>query len=70
MNDSIKNLVLKCDVPFTDAVDFATVNPAKNLGIFDKKGSIALGKDADLTVLDGEFNVLLTIRGGKVIYSK
>lgn len=70
MNDAIKNLVLKCDVAFTDAVDFATVNPAKNLGLFAKKGSIEVGKDADLTVLDGEFNVLLTIRNGKVIYSK
>ncbi len=70
MNDAIKNLVLKCDVPFTDAVDFATVNPAKNLNVFDKKGSIEIGKDADLTVLDGEFNVLLTVRNGNVIYKK
>ncbi|MBQ8427219.1 MAG: N-acetylglucosamine-6-phosphate deacetylase [Clostridia bacterium] len=68
MNDAIKNLVLKCDIPFTDAVDFATVNPAKNLGVFQSKGSIAIGKDADLTMLDGEFNVLLTIRNGKIIY--
>lgn len=70
MNDAVKNLVLKCDVPFTDAIDFATANPAKNLGLFDKKGSIKEGKDADVTVLDGEFNVLLTVRAGKIIYKK
>lgn len=70
MNDAIKNLVLKCDVHFTDAVDFATVNPAKNLNIFDKKGSIEVGKDADFTVMNGEFEVLLTIRNGNVIYCK
>ena len=70
MNDAVKNLVLKCGVTFTDAVDYATVNPAKNLGIYDKTGSIKVGKNADLTVLDGEFNVLLTIREGKVIYKK
>lgn len=70
MNDAIKNLVLKCDVPFTDAVDFATVNPAKNLGVYDKMGSIEIGKQANFTVLDGEFKVLLTLRNGKVIYSK
>jgi N-acetylglucosamine-6-phosphate deacetylase len=68
MNDAIKNLVLKCDVKFTDAIDFATVNPAKNLGVFDKMGSIEVGKTADFTVLDGEFNVKLTIRDGNVIY--
>lgn len=68
MNDAIKNLVLKCDVPFTSAIDFATVNPAKNLNIFDSTGSIELLKRANLTVLDGEFNVHLTIRDGNVIY--
>ena len=70
MNDAIKNLVLKCDVPFTDAVDFATVNPAKNLNLFDKMGSIEVGKYANFAVLDGEFNVITTIRSGKTIYSK
>lgn len=70
MNEAIKNLVLKCDVHFTDAVDFATVNPAKNLNIFDKKGSIEVGKDADITVMNGKFEVLLTIRNGNVIYKK
>lgn len=68
MNDAIKNLVLKCDVPFADAVDFATVNPAKNLKIFDSVGSIEVGKRANFTLLDGEFNVKLTIRDGKEIY--
>ena len=70
MNDAVKNLVLKCDVPFTDAIDFATANPAKNLGLYDSKGSIAVGKDAAFAVLDGSFNVLLTIRNGKIIYKK
>ena len=68
MNVAVKNMVLKAGVPFERAVDFATINPAKELGVADKKGSIALGKDADFTVLDGEFNVLMTIRAGKIIY--
>ena len=68
MNDAIKNLVLFCGVKFTDAVDFATSNPAKNLGLYDKIGSISIGKRANLTVLDGQFNVKLTLRNGNVIY--
>lgn len=68
MNDAIKNLVLKCDVPFTDAVDFATINPAKNLKLEKEIGTIDLGKKADFAVLDGEFNVCLTVRNGNVIY--
>lgn len=70
MNVAIKNLVLSCGVSFTDAIDFATINPAKNLGIDQTVGSIKEGKNADFTVLDGEFNVLITIRDGKIIYQK
>ena len=70
MNDAIKNLVRSCGVNFTDAVDYATINPAKNLGISDKVGSIKVGKNADFAVLDNEFNVCLTVRDGKVIYKK
>ena len=69
MNDAVKNVVNSVGIEFTDAIDFATINPAKNLGIADKKGSIALGKDADVTVLNRDtFEVLMTVRNGKVIY--
>ena len=70
MNDAIKNLVLKLDVAFTDAIDFATINPAKNLGLDDKIGSIKVGKSADFAVLDGDFNVVKTLRAGKEIFCK
>lgn len=69
MNVAVSNLV-KNGVPFTDAIDFASQNPAKNLGIYDKMGSIRVGKRADFTVLDGNFEVLLTVRNGKIIYEK
>ncbi|MBR1983334.1 MAG: N-acetylglucosamine-6-phosphate deacetylase [Clostridia bacterium] len=70
MNNAVKNLVLSCNVKFTDAVDFATANPAKNLGLFDQIGSIEVGKNADFTVLNEEFEVCLTVRGGKTVYKK
>lgn len=70
MNNAVKNVVLSCNVPFTDAVDFATINPAKNLGLDDKIGSIETGKQADFVVLDEEFDVCLTVRDGNVIYKK
>ena len=70
MNAAIKNLVTKLGVSFTDAVDFATANPAANLNVFGERGSIALGKRADLTALDNDFNVLFTVVGGKVVYAR
>lgn len=68
MNNAIKNLVLSCDVAFTDAVDFATINPAKNLNVDKDMGTIERGKLANLAVLTEEFDVALTVREGKVIY--
>ncbi len=68
MNDAIKNIVLSCDVPFTDAIDFATINPAKNLKVDKDMGTIEVGKLANFAVLTEEFRVALTIREGNIIY--
>lgn len=68
MNNAVKNMVTKCGVDFCTAVDFASANPARNLGLFDKIGSIEEGKNASFAVLDKDFNVLMTIRDGEIIY--
>ena len=68
MNRAIENVVEKVGVPFLQAVDYATVNPAKTLGVYGKTGSIKVGKYADFTVLNDKYDVLLTVRGGKVVY--
>lgn len=69
MNEALKNIVTVVGVPLEKAIDFATANPAKSIGIFDKVGSIAVGKRADFAVLDDEFKVLKTIVDGKVEYT-
>lgn len=71
MNNAIKNVVKVVGVPLETAIDFATANPAKCLGIYDKVGSIKEGKRANFAVLDkNTFEVLYTIRDGKIIYKK
>ena len=52
------------------AVKAATENPAKVLGISYRKGTITIGKDADLVVLDHDYSVWATIVGGRVVYKK
>ena len=68
MNRAVQNMVEKVGVPFTQAVDYATINPAKTLGIDGEVGSIKVGKRADFTVLNTSYDVLLTVRDGEVIY--
>ena len=68
MNRAIQNMVEKVGVPFTQAVDYATINPAKNLGIDKETGSIKVGKRADFTVINDKYDVIMTVRDGEVIY--
>ncbi len=70
MNVAVKNLVEKAGVSFTDAIDFATYNPAKNIGVLNERGTIEVGKRADLTVLNSDFEVLYTLVNGKIVYKK
>ena len=68
MNKAIKNMVEKVGVDFLRAVDFATINPAKALGMEKEIGSIKVGKRADFTVLDENYDVRMTVCGGEIVY--
>ena len=70
MNEGVRNFRNTLNLSFTDAVDCATINPARNLHVDDRKGSIELGKDADFVVVDENYNVYMTVCRGKVVYSK
>lgn len=58
----------KCS--FIDAVNSVTINPAKLLKIDDKKGSIEIGKDADLILFDSDYSIHSTFVDGKYVFSK
>ena len=60
LNDGLRILVEEAMVPFNYALNACTINPAKCLGIDDRKGSIMVGKDADIVVLDTDYSVIQT----------
>lgn len=64
----VRNMIKMADVPILEAVEMATLTPATIMNIADKKGSIAIGKDADLVIFDEDINIEKTIIKGKVIY--
>jgi N-acetylglucosamine-6-phosphate deacetylase len=43
--------------PMHEAIDAASLNPARLLGIAHKKGGIEVGKDADIVLIDDDWNV-------------
>ena len=68
LNKGVWNVYQNSKIPLHECVNCASLNPATTLGIQDKKGSIKEGKDADIVILDNEFNVKKTIIGGKIKY--
>ena len=68
LNKGVWNVYTNSKIPLHECVNCASLNPATTLGIADRKGSIKEGKDADLVILDNEFNVKKTIIGGKIKY--
>ncbi|WP_257029080.1 N-acetylglucosamine-6-phosphate deacetylase [Neobacillus driksii] len=70
MNDSIKNILEAAEITLSKAVQMASVNPAKQLNVYDRKGSISVGKDADITILSNEYQVEMTFCRGEIAYKK
>lgn len=68
MNNAIKNMVEITRVSLSDVISMTSKNPARLLNIYNKKGSIDIGKDADIVVLDNSFNVAMTIAMGNIVY--
>ena len=65
--DGVKNLAGFAGITFNEALYHATAAPAKMLGIFDRVGSLDVGKLANMLVLDKELNVREVIFKGEKI---
>lgn len=65
LHQEVKNL-LGWGVPFRQVIKSATLNPAKEIHMEDKIGSIKTGKYADLVVLDADWNIKMVLVRGKV----
>lgn len=64
--DGVRNLV-KLGIPLASAVRMASTNPARTTGMTDR-GSITVGKRADLVLLNEDVSVCSTIVNGRIVY--
>ncbi len=53
-------------VPLADAVTAAAVNPAKVLGVYDRVGSLDVGKEANIAILDGDLQLKAVLFRGEL----
>ncbi|WP_042349703.1 N-acetylglucosamine-6-phosphate deacetylase [Bacillus massiliigorillae] len=70
MIDSVKNMLSFTDLNLHDLIKLASATPAKQARVFDRKGSIEVGKDADIVILNNDINIEMTICRGKIAYKK
>lgn len=68
MNRAIGNAMDFTGMSLLDAAHTSSFAPARLCGVADRKGSIEVGKDADLAILHPDFSVSHTIRAGVVAY--
>ncbi|MEP6613039.1 MAG: N-acetylglucosamine-6-phosphate deacetylase [Mucilaginibacter sp.] len=64
----VRNMIKYADTPLLDAIQMATLTPARIMNVSDRKGSVEVGKDADIVIFDEEINIEKTIVRGKVVY--
>lgn len=65
--DCVKTVVNTVHLPLETALKCAAVNPAKELGIYDKYGSITPGKKANLVLLNPDLSIHTVIVNGTIL---
>jgi N-acetylglucosamine-6-phosphate deacetylase len=68
-NQLVKNMVEMAEVPVPEAVRMITSTPARIIGVEGRKGMVAAGMDADITICDASFDVKAVMVMGEVLYN-
>ena len=68
LNKAVANVLENTSLEVYEAVNAASLNPAKALGEDKEIGSIEVGKRADFMIADEKFNAKMTILGGEIRY--
>lgn len=70
LNDALRNMLNHTGNTIEKVISYVTINPATVIHMQDTKGTLDIGKDADITVFDSNINIQITIGKGRVIYEK
>lgn len=63
----LKKAVLEMEIPLEEAILSCTKTPAKSLGVDDKCGVLAEGRNADILILDKNLDIRYVIKNGVII---
>jgi N-acetylglucosamine-6-phosphate deacetylase len=66
--DRLIRTMLAANIPLVDVIKMASLTPARILKCNDHKGSLEVGKDADIVIFDDQVNISTTMINGRVVY--
>ena len=69
MERALKNICAATGRPLSEMWPTSSLNAARAIGLSARKGSLEVGKDADLVLLDDSFKVHLTVAQGEIVFS-
>ncbi|MCM3570903.1 N-acetylglucosamine-6-phosphate deacetylase [Neobacillus mesonae] len=70
LGDAVKNVLTYTGCTLEEVIEMTSANAAKQLNVYDRKGSLKAGKDADIVLLDDDFNVQMTFCRGTLVFNK
>jgi N-acetylglucosamine-6-phosphate deacetylase len=70
MDRSLRNLMDATRQQLEAIWQTSSLNAARSIHLADRKGSLEVGKDADLVLVDDQIKVHLTIAEGAIVYRK
>ncbi len=70
MDRALRTMVFEAGATLEQAAQMASLNAARILAWKYRRGILAVGKDADLAILNADLEVQMTIKAGYVVYRK
>lgn len=67
MDRLIRTCVEQAGIPLEDAIRMSSETPARIMGVLDRKGSLEVGKDADICVYDSSIQLQAVIQQGRIV---
>ncbi|OYU66859.1 MAG: N-acetylglucosamine-6-phosphate deacetylase [Cytophagaceae bacterium BCCC1] len=64
----VRTMLSLTEAPLLDIIMMASLTPAKIMKVQDRKGSLEMGKDADIIIFDNDVNIQMTMVEGRIIY--
>ena len=69
LNKAVYNFMKNTDLSINEAINLASLNPARSINMHNTKGSLEIDKDADIALFDKKMNCYMSILQGEIIFN-